>query len=788
MVDERHQPTSAISRFRWTILEQARIATGGVWHQATRLRAVIAGSSVHGHRRRWLWLTLRITVSLALLAFVLWKAHITKFVHVMERIDLRLWVGALMVGVLTNLISAFQWRILLQSEGINLRARTVTAIYFLGHAFNQLLPSSIGGDVGKAVYIGRLSTQRIGAVSATLMARVIGVLGLLLTAVPTSIAAALIFRGFGWSLALILLGVGVVYATSLTALLMSPRLLQRLAGKRLASFALGRKLLELAETVSHYRRRPKVFWADTAVSLAFYTVSNLNFYLYGQALHLHTPFWFYWIAIPLTSLATMLPISLNGYGVRGATFVLLFALMGESAASSLSLSLLMELQLLIFAFVGVVVLLYYNRLLAQPAGGVPAAPGHVRAIEKLRAMLRRGAFMAQGTETVDSEPVNIVPVVSSSAAETTQLEREPAAAPKDRGFTTPFGRVRPPSFWRFRPATTIAMLAVVALVVVAGALATSTLFKSPMKVQLYTVSSHPLTSYVGGGGLTYPVQSLQLTYPVSAEVLTVNVQLGQTVRSGQQLMTLDGASTSAQIDQAYTQWQLAQNFVDQLRSAGASTTQIVSAEEQAGLAQSRYESLKAELKSSTFNGGAISAPFAGVVTDIRVGPGTLMHAGQALLTLQRLDSIIVRAEFPIDQVSQIHMGAHAEIDPAAGSKTYSGVVTSINPVLVKPGSATFEAWITVPNPQQELFTGQSVYARVSATQTMLTVPEVAVINPQSDAIVFVYNQGRAHVRHVVIGLRDIDQFGIVSGLQEGDQVIVSGQYQLADNDRVTVQP
>jgi hypothetical protein len=70
---------------------------------------------------------------------------------------------------------------------------------------------------------------------------------------------------------------------------------------------------------------------------------------------------------------------------------------------------------------------------------------------------------------------------------------------------------------------------------------------------------------------------------------------------------------------------------------------------------------------------------------------------------------------------------------------------------------------------------------------MLTVPEVAVINPQTDAIVYVVNNGVAHLRRVVVGPRDLDRFGILNGLQAGDQVIVAGQYQLTDNEKVTVQ-
>jgi multidrug efflux pump subunit AcrA (membrane-fusion protein) len=106
------------------------------------------------------------------------------------------------------------------------------------------------------------------------------------------------------------------------------------------------------------------------------------------------------------------------------------------------------------------------------------------------------------------------------------------------------------------------------------------------------------------------------------------------------------------------------------------------------------------------------------------------------------------------------------------------------PALSDAGSDTFEVWITVPNKAHLLFTGQSVYARLMSHQKMITVPELAVVNRDSDSIIFVYSGGRAHLRHVLIGARDGDRIGIVNGLQEGDQVVLIGQHQLTDGSRV----
>jgi RND family efflux transporter MFP subunit len=745
--------------------------------------------------RQRLSLGLRITISLLLLALVLSKAKVHKFIAVLATMDVPLALLGLGIGVVTIVLSAQVWQILLRRERIALGLPTVTGVYFLGHTFNQFLPSSIGGDVARAAYVGRFSGRGVGAASATLMSRVIGLLALFLTAIPTVVVAALVVPGLGWTLAVILLTAGAVFGACLYALLYSPTLIRRLVGVRISRFKIGRKLLDVTDAIAEYRQQRRALLAATLVSLVFYLASNLNFYVYGRALHLQAPFWFYWFAIPLTSLATLLPISLNGYGVRGASFALVFAVAHEPAARALSLSSAMELQMAIFALVGAGVLVAFNRRLAAaaigrkqpgpvvataPAVAAPAvaAPAGTHALETATepapaANQQNGHTPGSGAGALDVL-TRIVPV-------TTPPEDEEAGGEPPRG--------RPPRRWRQMPQRGVILpaLAALLLVVMVGTLGAQRLLKTTPKVQLYTVTTQQLTSSIGGGGLTYPIRQLDIAYPISSQVITVNVQVGQRVAAGQSLLTLDAASLSLQRDQARAQWQIAQTFVNRLLQGGATATEIAAAQQQAQVAESQYNRLNALLASPSFNQGSVVAPFAGTITDLNVNPGTIFRANNTLLSLADASTVIVRAQFPLTQAAQMRIGAPVEIDPAATSgQRFTGTVLTINTQLRDKGSSSFEAWITVPNPHGALFLGESVYARVASTQAMPAVPELAVINPQSNSIVFVYAGGRAHIRHVVVGLRDGDRFGIASGLNPGDQVILVGQYQLDDDEPVRV--
>lgn len=249
-------------------------------------------------------------------------------------------------------------------------------------------------------------------------------------------------------------------------------------------------------------------------------------------------------------------------------------------------------------------------------------------------------------------------------------------------------------------------------------------------VKLYVVSSQSLTNYIGGGGLTYAAQMVTLTSPGSGVMTALNVQVGQTVTRGQVLATV--------LVQA------------------VQTSQIV-------------------------------APFAGNITAVNVSAGSPVFGGEQLIVVQDESSIIARVQIPLAQRPYVHVGEQATVNPAAiPGQTFVGKVSAINTALTNTGSDTFDVWIAIPNPVSLLLVGESVYIQISVQMMLPTVPELAVINPDADSIVFLYANGRAHVQSVVVATRDNNLLGIQSGLSVGQEVILVGQYQLTDNEPVIV--
>src|SRR5258708_25095389 len=91
----------------------------------------------------------RAAMGLTLLALVLWKANAQSVWRSLSTLDARLFALAALLYGACQLLSSLRWGLILRALGAPVRPRRLFALYLVGMFFNQLLPGSIGGDVGK---------------------------------------------------------------------------------------------------------------------------------------------------------------------------------------------------------------------------------------------------------------------------------------------------------------------------------------------------------------------------------------------------------------------------------------------------------------------------------------------------------------------------------------------------------------------------------------------------------------------------------------------------------------
>ena len=303
--------------------------------------------------KKWVKFAVRASVTSLLFTFLLksvsWSTLLTTLAHAQHTWQLM----GLAVGALCIVFSSFEWHCLVLAEDIHTDLAHLIKLYLIGIAFSHFLPSSMGGDVAKAFYVGRDSGNMAGATSSVMLSRITGFLGMLLIALPSLLiwhswfTSAVIVEFLLLSLLLIVLISGTMIIS-----LCLPKASSRLLKSRWIPKGVVITAAELGQTLTCAIRKPRTLTIAILFGIFFWIASFLNYYGYAVALGIHAPLFFYAIAIPFSSLVAFLPISINGFGVREGALVYIFSTIHVSSSSSLLLAFLMDTQVLLFGIIG----------------------------------------------------------------------------------------------------------------------------------------------------------------------------------------------------------------------------------------------------------------------------------------------------------------------------------------------------------------------------------------------------------------------------------------------------
>ncbi|MCB1277214.1 efflux RND transporter periplasmic adaptor subunit [Prosthecobacter sp.] len=273
---------------------------------------------------------------------------------------------------------------------------------------------------------------------------------------------------------------------------------------------------------------------------------------------------------------------------------------------------------------------------------------------------------------------------------------------------------------------------------------------------------------------------------VSGRVLEYTATPGAMVKAGDLLARLDVQEIQAKVDQAKAMLDQANRDFDrqkQLIASNATTRQDYDA------ADARVKVATAAVsEAETMLGYAkVTAPFDGVVTRKLADVGDLAMPGKPLLEIEAPTALRFEADLPEAILDRVTMGAKMQVKVASVSGPLEAVVSEIAPVA-DPVSRTFQVKLDLPK-ADGLRTGQ--FGRVSvpvAEVKLLLVPKSAVMKRGQMELVFVAKDGKASLRLVKTGKSLDGQVEILSGLEEGEQVVISDVAKITDGQPVTIQP
>ena len=305
--------------------------------------------------RRYVLLAVKIAVSIILLAILFSRIDAGRLWTIAKRASLAWLAAALVIYFFNVLASVWRWHLLLDAQRIDMSPRTLLGSFLVALFFNNFLPSNIGGDVIRIRDSARFAGSKTLATTVVLADRVIGLIGLVLVAalgatmvagiaghVPSPIWPSWLWAGF--------LGATLASAPAVLAPSGVTRLLQPLTV--LHPEWVGDRIDDITAALIRFRERPTAI-ASCFAGAVFVQATVVLFYIaVAHALHVQVAPWDLAVIVPLSFIVQMLPVSVNGFGVREATFTFYFTRVGLTIESALVVSLVATALIMLFSSIG----------------------------------------------------------------------------------------------------------------------------------------------------------------------------------------------------------------------------------------------------------------------------------------------------------------------------------------------------------------------------------------------------------------------------------------------------
>lgn len=307
--------------------------------------------------RRRLILAAKVAVSVALLTLLVSKSDAPRLWAYVRSASVGWLVAALGLYLLMVLASAWRWGLLLDAQGVHVGAGRLTQSFLVATFFNNFLPSNIGGDVVRIADTAKEARSRTLAATVVLMDRGIGLLGLVLLAAIAATMAAGSGAVQGPVPSWMLWG-GFVAATAVSApAVVAPGtvewVLQPL--RRLHPEWVGARLEALTGVLMRFRQAPGAL-AGCFAGAVLVQALLVGFYAaVARSIGVPVSPWHMAVVVPMSFLVQMLPLSVNGFGLREATFSFYFSRLGLPIEAALVVSLLGAGLMMVFSLSGAAV-------------------------------------------------------------------------------------------------------------------------------------------------------------------------------------------------------------------------------------------------------------------------------------------------------------------------------------------------------------------------------------------------------------------------------------------------
>ncbi|MEL7654678.1 MAG: efflux RND transporter periplasmic adaptor subunit [Bacillota bacterium] len=326
-----------------------------------------------------------------------------------------------------------------------------------------------------------------------------------------------------------------------------------------------------------------------------------------------------------------------------------------------------------------------------------------------------------------------------------------------------------------------------------------------ISVESAAVGQGEVTKLLKETGTVESKSTITITAKNSGDIKGLLVEEGDRVKAGDLLMTGDGTSAEldikskrAELSGLQTQYNQAKDLANKNKalyeqgalSYDAYNTSNTAAKQLASQIAALQYSIESYAESS--GAGEVTAPVEGVLTGVYVKEGESVVAGASLFEISNLNDIYVKTDFIAEDADLIRQGDIVKIyNEDVSFKDENGVVRK---VFLKAEDKMSELGVNQKRVTIEISFGAAATIRlgsdvdveitVEQKDHVLRVPDLAVFEKQGKNCVYIIENGKAVLREIETGLEGEDYMEVLSGLSEGDTVILSPSDDISEGVRV----
>lgn len=259
-------------------------------------------------------------------------------------------------------------------------------------------------------------------------------------------------------------------------------------------------------------------------------------------------------------------------------------------------------------------------------------------------------------------------------------------------------------------------------------------------------------------------------------------EVGDEVKEGQLLVKMDATNlkqTKVQLDNQEIEFQR----IDELYKVGGASKSAWDAQKtNLEVARETYKNLQENTQ--------LVSPVTGIVTARNYDSGDMYTAAEPIYVVEQIRPVKLKVNVSESLFTKLKKGNEVDVRlDVYGDEVFKGQISLIYPTI-DPATRTFPVEIKITNNDSRVRPG--MFARVTmnfGTLQHVVAPDRAIVKQSGagDRYIFVYKDGKVSYQKVELGRRMNDKYEIISGVNDGDQVVVTGQSRLTNGMEVEIE-